>query len=53
MNNAAMKVLKPDPPYLYSIRQAVHKAATTGMSEREIIEMTRRLIREKDGGKIK
>jgi hypothetical protein len=53
MNNAALKVLKPDPPYLYLIRQAVHKAAATGMSEHEILEMTRRLIREKNGGNIK
>ncbi len=53
MNSTALKVLKADPPYLYLIRQAIHKAAATGMSEGEILEMTRRLIREKDGGKRK
>ncbi len=47
MNNAELKALKPDPTYLYMIRQAVHQASATGMSECEILEMTRRLIREK------
>lgn len=33
------------------IRSAIRTAASTGMSEREIVEMTQRFIREKQGAK--
>lgn len=33
------------------IRNAIREAASTGMGEREIVEMSQRLIREKQGAK--